>query len=88
MSRPKEKTEYVEAFQELVGDLHPELNSALHKMKTHHLLMLAKAISDRQNVSMPNFPTSTETQKLRLKGILEGLTNGSDTIPTDTSQDN
>ena len=85
--RTKEKSEYVAATESLSGDVHPELHKALESMKSHHLILLAKAISDRHEVQMPKFPTTTPAQKLRLYEILKEAKNESGTISTDTITD-
>ena len=44
--RTKEKSDYVAAIESLFGEVHPDLHKALKLMKSRHLILLAKAISD------------------------------------------
>jgi len=85
--RTKEKSEYVAATASVLGEIHADLHKALSSMKSHHLILLAKAISDRHNVQMPIFPTTTPAQKLRLYKILKEAKSESGTISTDTVSD-
>ena len=90
MNRPgrrKDKEEYVEATESLLGEFQPELHEALKSLKNHQLIMLAKSIADRHGVQMPKFPTKTDAQKLRLFKTLTKLKETKDesgTISTDT----
>ena len=85
--RTKEKSDYVAAIESLFGEVHPDLHKALKLMKSRHLILLAKAISDGHNVQMPKFPTSTPAQKLRLYHILKGRKSESGTIFSETVTD-
>ena len=85
--RPKEKSEYVAATESVLGEIHADLHKALNSMKSHHLILLTKAISDRHSVQMPKFPTTTPAQKLRLYNILKEAKSESGTISTDTVSD-
>jgi hypothetical protein len=80
--RTKEKEEYVTATESILGQVTPELHNSLLQMNSRQLIQLAKTISEKYGVGMPNFPTRTETQRSRLN--LKVSTNESKSVSGST----
>lgn len=84
--RTKEKSGYVSAVEQVLGDTPPELHKALHGVKSQHLMLLTKSISDRYGIDMPAFPNKTPAQQGRLL-IIQGTKDESGTVSTVAKSD-
>ena len=84
--RLKEKSDYVSAVEKVLGDVSPELKKALHGVKSQHLMLLTKSISDRYGIDMPDFPNKTPAQQERIS-IFQGKQNEAGTISSVTESD-
>lgn len=85
--RTEEKSEYLNVVFELLGDPHQDLKFALGLIKTQNLVYLAKSLSDLLGKDMPQFPTRTRAQRLRLSFLHKGTVDESNRIsePVGTS---
>ena len=96
--RKKEKSQYVSALSQLLNDVHPELTTALTKMKSQHLILLANSIRNKYHPDKTLgdlgccFPVQTDSQKLRFYNTLnkneKGNENESGTISSRSVTDN